>query len=237
MEEIQKLETAVGKPVEQWNVDDINKFSLEENNELLQLLKNPDVVSECLERSSKTDKEVADILVPLYIKAQVSTAEKEANDILVKLEDDEIGKEEARADILKMLDNKSMYHHLVAYLLLISVFQDEDVSKYEIDIKTCIGSLKEIICGLTSTMLDTLYTLIMDLFELIFPLRSRYYEKYQVDILDDEDKRLENAMDSIHDYEKNIMIQLQSLMPDGEEKDLVAKEIEEITKSEETNNG
>ena len=209
MTKIEQLEAAVGKKIEQWNVSDLNKFSLEENLELLQFLKEPDIINECLTRS-ENNKEVADVLVPLYVKSLISSAEHEANDILSDKEKSTITNDEYKQRIEALL-TKSMYHKLVAYLLIISTIEDYDLKSKEIEIMEQVSQLKEVICGIVSTNLESCYSLIVDLFELIFPLRSRYFEKYKVDILDDEDKRLEKALDDVHSLEMMIMEQLQAM--------------------------
>lgn len=215
MTKIEKLETAVGKPIEQWNVSDLDKFSLEENLELLQLMKEPEVIGECVKRS-KNNKEVVDILVPLYVKSLVSDAENMANNILKNKEDGSATNDESKAKTLELLD-KSLYHKLVAYLVLISTFEDYDIQSKEIEIKEAIGELKEVICGIVSTNLESCYSLVIELFELLFPLRSRYFDKFKVDILDDEDKRLETALDDVHSLEMMIMEQLQAMNVGGAE--------------------
>ena len=228
MTKIEQLETAVGKPIEQWNVSDLDKFSLEENLELLQLMKEPDVIGECVKRS-KNNKEVEDVLVPLYVKSLVSEAESEANTILKGKEDGDITNEDAKTKTIALLD-KSLYHKLVAYLVLISTFEDFEIQKKEIDIKTDIGQLKEVICAIVKSNLESCYSLVIELLELLFPLRSRYYDKFKVDILDDEDKRLESALDDIHSLEMMIMEQLQAMnIGDAELPDAIK---EELAKSE-----
>ena len=228
MTKIEQLETAVGKPIEQWNVSDLDKFSLKENLELLQLMKEPDVIGECVKRS-KNNKDVEDVLVPLYVKSLVSDAENEANDILKGKEDGSVANEDAKTRTIAMLE-KSMYHKLVAFLVLISTFEDYDIQSKEIEIKENIGQLKEVICAIVKTNLESCYSLVIELFELLFPLRSRYYEKFKVDILDDEDKRLETALDEVHTLEMMIMEQLQALnvedaeLPDAIKEDLAKQE-------------
>ena len=224
MTKIEQLETAVGKPIEQWNVSDLDKFSLKENLELLQFMKEPDVIGECVKRS-KNNKDVEDVLVPLYVKSLVSDAENLANDILKDKEDGNITNEDAKTKTIDLL-NKSLYHKLVAYLVLISTFEDYDIQSKEIDIKEQIGQLKEVICAIVKTNLESCYSLVIELLELLFPLRSRYYEKFKIDILDDADKRLETALDDIHSLEMMIMEQLQAMnvgapdLPDAIKEDL-----------------
>lgn len=228
MTKIEQLETAVGKPIEQWNVSDLDKFSLKENLELLQLLKEPSVIGECVKRS-KNNKDVEDVLVPLYVKSLVSDAENEANDILKDKEDGNIANEDAKTRTIAMLD-KSMYHKLVAFLVLISTFEDYDIQSKEIEIKENIDQLKEVICAIVKTNLESCYSLVIELFELLFPLRSRYYEKFKVDVLDDEDKRLETALDEVHALEMMIMEQLQAMnvgdaeLPEAIKEDLAKSE-------------
>ncbi len=228
MTKIEQLETAVGKPIEQWNVSDLEKFSLKENLELLQLMKEPEVIGECVKRS-KNNKDVEDVLVPLYVKSLVSDAENEANDILKSKEDGSITYEEAKTKTIALLD-KGLYHSLVAYLVLISTFEDFDIQNKEIEIKEYIGQLKEVICAIVKTNLESCYSLVIELFELLFPLRSRYFDKFKVDILDDEDKRLEKALDEVHALEMMIMEQLQALniggaeLPDAIKEDLAKSE-------------
>lgn len=224
MEEIEKLETAVGKKIEQWNVSDLEKFSLDENLELLQLLKQPKVISECLGRS-KANREVADILVPLYIKSLLSSAENAANDLLRDHESGKITLSELQTKIeTDFLNNSSFYFKLTGAVIILSLVPEYELSKYEIDLKTSISQLKEVICGLSEKALNECYTLILDLLELLFPLRSKYFQKYEIDLLDDEDERLSTTLDSIHEYELFITEQIKNWLVE-----------DQTTESEESN--
>jgi hypothetical protein len=211
---IEKLEAAVGKSIEQWNVSDLQKLALKENADAAALLGEPDVAGECLSRS-KGNKEVADVIMPLTIQAMLSQGMNEANDILEKLAKGELGdgdlsdvaaklsddeKAEAISGCERLLDGTS-YQKASAYLLLISIFPDYDVKRHELDVQKAANDIKETICALAVTNLTGCYNLIQRLEELIFSLRARYFGRYQDDIIDDSDGRFEKAMNMINEYE------------------------------------
>jgi len=211
MEKVEKLEAAVGKPIEQWNVSDLEKFSSEENLELLQFLKEPAVITECLNRS-KNNREVADLFVPLYVKSKLTTAERDANDLLVLEEDGKINKDTLLKEVEeKLINNECFYHKLAGYLIIISMFPDYKLEEQIEQIKAAVANLKEVICGLTDNDLFNCYSLIMELNNMLFPFRAKYFNKYNVDVLDDEDKRLSNTLDTIHAFEMEIKQQLESM--------------------------
>lgn len=211
---IEKLETAVGKKIEQWNVSDLQKLTLDENAGAASLLGEPDVAGECLLRS-KGNKEVADVLMPLTIQSMLSQGMSDANailetlakgdigdgdfsDLASKLSDDEKGK--AIADC-EELANGTAYQKASAYLLLTSIFPDYDVKRHELDIKKAANDIKETICALAVTNLTGCYNLIQRLEELIFSLRARYFSRYQDDIIDDSDGRFDKVMNMVNEYE------------------------------------
>ena len=48
----------------------------------------------------------------------------------------------------------------------------------------------------------------MDLLEVLFPVRQKYFDKYKIDVLDDEDQRFYNALDKIHQFEYQVQEEL-----------------------------
>ncbi len=222
MEKIEKLETAVGKKVEQWNVSDLQKFSLEENADAAALLAEPAVVGECLVRS-KGNKEVADVLMPLTIQAMYKQGFDDANSILeeaVKGIDDDVIKNGEIGDVLsglgeddknaladkceKLAEKGTAYQKAAAYVLMITALPDRDVRTHELDIKKAANDIKESICALAVTNLVGCYSLIFRLEELLFPLRAKYFAKYQDDIIDDSDGHFDKALNAIHAYEHSV---------------------------------
>ena len=217
MEEIVKLEEFIGNPVEKWTIDDMVR--LNENAELLSLLKSSEVTSEILSRS-KDNRDIADLFVPLYIKSKLTDAEQFANNILYEEQEKKITSDELYKKLLEMLNN-DFYFQLAAYLVLISKFPDVyDCSKDEIKIKEAISNIKEITIGFVERDLDSTYTLIMELLELVFPLRSRYFEKYNVDILDDDDERLSKALDTIRVFEYKVQEELKQQFSEMTQQDV-----------------
>ena len=195
MKEIEQLEAAVGKKVEQWNAKDLQVLAEKQDSEMLQLFKNPIVLNECITRS-KGNTDVEDILYPLSIKLLMTDAENKGNDLLIELEKKEIDEKGLISGCESMMSDKDYYKHLAAYLILINKCPDYDLKIHEDSIRSDIASLKEIICAFSSgDSFLSLYSLISDLMELIFSLRAGYFQKYSVDILDDADHRLEDVID------------------------------------------
>lgn len=206
MKEIELLEEELQAPVEKWTIDDIAKLG--NNSELIQILKNSDVMTELLSRS-KHNRDIANLFVPLYIKAKLNDAEEYTNDILGKYENKAITKDELFNKLMDMINDESFYFKLAGYLILISLFSDTyDAKKDEIVIKECISNIKEIVIGFVENDLASTYTLIMDLLEILFPVRQKYFDKYQIDVLDDEDQRFYNALDKIHQFEYQVQEEL-----------------------------
>lgn len=226
MEDIVKLEEFIGSKVEDWTVQSLSKLS--ECPELFQIFKKSDVMKELLTRS-RNNRDIADMFVPLYIKSQLTDAEEYANDILKAESEKQITRDELQVKLIEMINMESFYYVLSGYLILISMFPEYDCKKEEIVIKENISNMKEVVIGFIDRDLESTYSLIQDLLELIFPLRARYYEKYKDDILDDEDGRLYAALQKLQEFELKIQQELLKLSANMTE----MKDLEAILEAEE----
>jgi len=54
--------------------------------------------------------------------------------------------------------------------------------------------------------------LILDMTDLLFPLRQKYFDKYEVDVLDDSDGSLKNALDIITNIQQRIQEELAKIL-------------------------
>lgn|SRR5574344_407597 len=211
-ENMKKFETALGKKAEEWSVTDLDKFSLEENKDLVHLLGDEETLNECLKRT-KDNKEVSEVLYPISVKVSIVKSETAGNDLLTAFENKEIDLNTLKEKCVnKILDtNSNVYDRLVTYLILISKIEDFDMKSYEENIVKDIAEMKELIKTFVATNLMTSYRLIEDLAELIFPLRSRYFEKYKYDILQDTDSSFKQALDTLQSFERALIDAMQKI--------------------------
>lgn len=131
MANLEKLETAVGKNIEQWNVEDLDEIIKNEENFLL--FKDPEFLSECLKH--KLNKEVTDILTIVKISDEIEKSVVSCNNLLnleqtKKIDSDEfIGKLEESIN-----KSESLYDRMISYLVLLSTVDNFDITKYELNI-------------------------------------------------------------------------------------------------------
>lgn len=201
MREVEKLETALQKRVEELNVEDLAKISLNEN--LRNILLQPETLSECLNKL-KDKKDVMDILLPISVKVLYNTSTKKVSDVGNEYLEKKISKEDYDEKIKDLLTG-DVYQRLLTYYLILAIDPD-DAKQYEQNIMTDVQEVKEISCmlGSTDSFIYNNYSVINDLLDLIFPLRNKYYQKYNVDILDDSDKCLSNLLDDLNAFAKSM---------------------------------
>lgn len=210
MENLEKLETAVSKKVEQWNVEDLGKISSDEK--LRTLLIEPDVLNECINRSQK-NKEIEDILVPLSIKIIINDSTKTVSDVGNKYIAKELSLNEFEEQIKKLLGG-SVYQRMLVYYLIITLIPDK-CKDYETQIKEDCLDIKEKIIALMSDqdLILVNFEIVNNLLDLLYPLRVKYFQIYERDLLDDaSEKELEFVITTLNSITEQIQ---KSLMEFG----------------------
>lgn len=202
MENLEKLETAVSKKVEQWNVEDLEKISSDES--LRTLLIEPDVLNECIIRS-QTNKEIEDILVPLSIKIIINNSTKVVSDIGNKYIAKEFSLDEFEKEIEKLLSG-NVYQRMLVYYLIITLIPDK-CKDYENKIKEDCLNIKEKIVALLSNqdLILVNFEVVNNLLDLLYPLRVKYFQVYERDLLDDNaEKELELVIATLNSITEQI---------------------------------
>ena len=220
MEIIKKLETAVSKKVEQWNVEDLQKIV--DNEDLRKSFVEPDVLDECIKLCSK-NKEIETALIPLAIKTKYKLATTKISEIGNNFLQKKISEEEFIKSIDDSINNSNIYERFLSYYLLVTLLPDKS-SEYETKMREdCIYITNEIesLMSSDSEVMLINYSVVDNLLDLVYPLRTKYYQIKNIDIYDAEtSEKLKNVVESLNSIEQQILESLYSnKKSEGDKKD------------------
>lgn len=203
MTKIEELENFTSTKIEDWNLNTLNfMFSTDnssnnENNKYIAYLNDKDVLSEIIKKCK--DKDTIDTLTVLYVNIVMDNAFTYADDELVKLKNKKITTENFEKELTNnYTSSNNLSIRLISTLCLLAECPDAKINLYQDKIKTDINDFKDIICNMMDSIgLVAVTSSVVDkMLSVLFPIRSRYFDKYGVDLLDDSDKRLKTAIDN-----------------------------------------
>lgn len=207
MEEIKKIEAAVGQEVSQWNVNSIATIS--EDKELITMLHVPGVLD--LIMNTCTDEEVIQILYPVYIINKNKEAAELGTELLKKLDDEKINPLEVYNECVEIITNEknNVFKRAYSYFILLGSFDDFDATPYTTDIVNVIKILADTIVKLVTehnTELLVVFGTIKYLHSLIATLEVILYQKYSVVVFTEEEKQpIQEVLDFLDEFQQEAL--------------------------------
>lgn len=234
MTEVEQIEAAVGSKIEQWNAESFAEtISLKENEHLLDYFQDSNVVKEIYERS-RDNPEIFSIFEPLYYKVMQQDALQKINDILIQYSDAEnnISADPKLLDSLIDCQKNStnFYEKTYIYVAIAAVFPDYDLSQFYEDIHTSVNKTANIVPALISN-LSNYYDFFKDTVSAIETLRTQYFAKYNVDILD-ENKEYDESIEIFTSIEADLLRFAKEEALEAEAQEQTKKEADEKSDEE-----
>ena len=90
--------------------------------------------------------------------------------------------EEVKEKIILMKDEGVLFSKISAYLTILAIMKDVDIKE---DKEVISSLLEELIEICESIDLDNGMQVIIDILEIVIPVRELYFERYEIDLLDD----------------------------------------------------
>ena len=195
---LEKLETAVSKKLEQWNVEDLNIIL--NNEEFRNILLDNENIIYVIEHCPEILK---DILIPISINKLINNSTSFACELLQNYLSKKIDKKTFLQKCDEQIKNGNTYDKTSIFHILL-VFFKEEVEKYKNDIKENVLSLKNkvIEMGKNNKFILSYYEVLSAIIDMIFSIRHYYYQIFNIDILDDDKQFTEilHDIDSISDF-------------------------------------
>jgi hypothetical protein len=195
-DKVKKLEELLGSKYEDWTEDTLTKIITSE--EAISLF-TPEMVVHLL--LNKKNENITDILVPIKYGFDLRAIKSKIEEQLKELKENNKPLEDFKRDILVYKEINNPIFKLAVFLTELAAFgPDYDVSKEEESIRSAISDFKKILIGLK---LDEGFQVLLELFDLLFPVKELYFQRYNVDLLKD-DKEIEDVMKRVNKKTKEM---------------------------------
>lgn len=208
---IKKLEELLGIKYEEWTQETLAQ--LVNNDEAIKLFTPEVVVYLILNR--KNDNIIKTLLPVKFgfdIRAAKSAIEKE----LIELKEKNGSMAKYQENILKLKEINNPIYKTAVYLTEVASFgEDYDVSKEETEIRQTIKELKEL---LDSLEMDEGFQVILEILDVLFPLREVYFQRYNVDLLKD-DKDFDVLLEAMNKKTKEMLDVFNAMKEEGGEEE------------------
>jgi pentatricopeptide repeat protein len=174
-----KLEELLNKKYEDWTQETLAEVINSE--EAINLFTPELVVHLLLER--KNDN-LLSTLLPVKFGFDVRAIKEKIEGYLTELKENNGSIEDYQKNILALKEYDNPIYKIAVYLTEVASFrEDYDVSKEEEDIRKAIADLKIL---LDSLSIDEGFQVILEILDIVFPLRELYFQRYNVDLLKDD---------------------------------------------------
>jgi hypothetical protein len=192
-----RLEEMLDKKYEDWTQETLGEIL--GNEEAIKLF-TPELVVHIL--INRKNDNIVDTLVPVKYGFDIRAIKQKIEEQLVAHKENGLSLEDYRKEVLKYKEMDNPIFKLAVYLTEIASFgEDYDVSKEEADIKATIVDYKKV---LSSLNFDHGFQVIIELFDLLFPFRELYFQRYKVDLIKD-DKDIKDLLDKVNERTKEMM--------------------------------
>jgi pentatricopeptide repeat protein len=211
---VEKLEKLLGESYESWTRDTLAKII--DSEEAINLFTPELVVHLLLER--KND-ELLPTLLPVKFGFDIRAVKAKIEEQLVELRENNGTMENYRSKVLALKEINNPIFRTAVYLTEVASFGDDyDVSKEEVEIKAAIAELKKL---LDSLNMDDGFQVILEILDILYPLKELYFQRYQVDLLDG-DTDFDTLLEALNKKSKEMIdmfnqMKEQGLIPDDEE--------------------
>jgi hypothetical protein len=174
-----KLEEILNQKYEDWTQDTLAEIV---NNEEAIALFTPEVVVHLL--LERKNDNIIDTLLPVKFGFDVRAIKEKIEGYLTELKENGGSIEDYQKNILSLKEYDNPIYKTAVYLTEVASFrEDYDVSKEEEDIRKTIADLKVL---LDSLKIDEGFQVILEILDIVFPLRELYFQRYNVDLLKDD---------------------------------------------------
>jgi hypothetical protein len=196
-ENLKKLEELLGKKYEEWTQETLTELL---NSEEALSLFTPEMVVFLL--LNKQNKKVFKTLLPVKFGYDIRAAKSKIEESLVALKEKKISQEEYRVKVLeiKKIDNP-IYVAAVHLTEIASFGEDYDISKEEKEMTDNLMKVKDLI---KSISLDEGFQVVLEILDIVFPIRELYFQRTKVDLLKDE-KYFDETIKIMNEKIKGIM--------------------------------
>jgi len=184
-ENINKLEEILGKKFEDWTDDTI--IQMVSSEELLKLF-TKEVAVELI--TTRKNESLSKMLTPIKFGYYYTKTRAALEEELKNLVENKMPVEMFKSNVLHIMHhNNDPISKVLIYLTILNTVKDQDVFTEE-DVRKAVNEYKEILLSLD---LDQGFELIVDLVDVLFPLREIYFQIHKVDILD-QDKEIDGLL-------------------------------------------
>jgi len=196
-EKLLELEKILDKKYEDWTQETLGEILGSE--EAIKLF-TPELVVHIL--LSRKNDNIVDTLVPVKYGFDLRAIKQKIEEQLSAYKEKGLPFEDYKKEVLKFKEMNNPIFKLAVYLTAIASFgEDYDLSKEEADIKSTISDYRKV---LTSLKLDYAYQVIIELFDLLFPFRELYFQRYKIDLLEGEPE-IKNILEEVNKRTKEMM--------------------------------
>jgi hypothetical protein len=180
-ENIKKLEDILGEKYEDWTQETLAKLVGKE--EAIELF-TPELVVHLI--LNKTNDKIIKTLLPVKFGFDIRSVKSRIEEELKELKENNGTREKYQENILSLKEINNPIYKTAVYLTEVASFDESyDVSKEETEIRQTIVELKEL---MNTLELDEGFQVILEILDILFPLREVYFQRYNIDLLkDDED--------------------------------------------------
>ena len=195
---LQELEKRMGQ-YEDWT--ETTLLEIVQTEELLNLF-TPELATHLFETRSNDRR--FDILLPVKYGYQLKQVMKQISGYIEQASKEEISIEEFRNNIIRMKDEGVLFSKTLAYLTILMLASDIDISEEVEEIGTVLDELIEIV--------DTIdvangIEVIRDILQVVIQVREQYFAQYSVDVLKSTDK-LKEVFEKIDEQAANSLSDL-----------------------------
>jgi hypothetical protein len=192
---LQELEKLLGQ-YEDWTEETL--LQIVQDEKLLEMF-TPELAAHLFE--TRSNDTLFDILLPVKYGHQLKEVQKQIDGYLERLVHEEITLEEVKEKIILMKDEGVLFSKISAYLTILAIMKDVDVKE---DKEIISSLLEELIEICESIDLDNGMQVIIDILEIVIPVRELYFERYEIDLLDDT-KPLSQLLEKINQRTEELV--------------------------------
>lgn len=192
---LQELEKLLGQ-YEDWTEETL--LQIVQDEKLLEVF-TPELATHLFE--TRSNDNLFDILLPVKYGYQLKEVQKQIDGYLEKLTHEEITLDEVKEKIILMKDEGVLFSKISAYLTILAIMKDVDIKE---DKEIISSLLEEIIEICESIDLDNGMQVIIDILEIVIPVRELYFERYEIDLLDDT-KPLSQLLEKINQRTEELV--------------------------------
>jgi len=177
---VKKLEELLGEKYEDWTQDSL--ANIVNSEEALQLF-TPEIVVHLL--LNRENNNIVDTLLPVKFGFDIRAVKSKIEEYLTELKENGGSMEDYQKNILALKEIDNPIYKLAVYLTEVASFGDDyDVSKEEEDI---IKTISDTNILLDSLKIDEGFQVILEILDILFPLKELYFQRYEKDLLKDNE--------------------------------------------------